>query len=505
MTNARPIRKILVANRGEIALRIMRTCREMGIRTVGVYSEADRAAPHVMSADEAYCIGPPPSRESYLAMGTIIDVARRSGADAVHPGYGFLSENAAFARTVGDAGLIFIGPRPESIAAMGDKTAARKLVRAAGVPTVPGSDDAVRDLSEVRSFCSAHGFPLLLKAAAGGGGKGMRIVRAAGEVQGAFAAAQSEALSAFGDGRIYMEKYLEGPRHIEIQILADRHGNTIHLGERECTIQRRHQKVVEETPSVIVDDVMRAAMGETAIKAARACGYENAGTIEFLVDRKRNFYFLEMNTRLQVEHPVTELRTGLDLVGLQIGIARGETLPFSQEGVRLNGHAIECRICAEDVENNFLPSTGRILHLKTPSGPGIREDRGVELGGEIPVYYDSMIAKLAAWAPTRAAAIAKMSRALREYELLGVSTNIPLCRFVIEHPRFAAGDFTTDFINEEFSPARLRTQDDATESAAAAVSAFLVASHDERALPLNGTQTNGHTKWRQARSDFFRD
>jgi acetyl-CoA carboxylase biotin carboxylase subunit len=501
-----PIRKILIANRGEIALRIMRTCREMGIRTVAVYSEADRAAGHVMAADEAICIGPPPSRESYLSSEKIIAAAQRAGADAIHPGYGFLSENAAFAGAVAAAGLVFIGPRAESIAAMGDKTAARKLVRAAGVPVVPGSDDAVRSVADVEKFCSKHGFPVLLKAAAGGGGKGMRVVQKAGELEGAFAGAQSEARSAFGDDRIYIEKYLEGPRHVEIQILADRRGNTVHLGERECTIQRRHQKVIEETPSVIVNESMRAAMGKTAVMAAKACGYENAGTIEFLVDRERKFYFLEMNTRLQVEHPVTELRTGLDLVALQIRIARGEDLPLRQEDVVLRGHAIECRICAEDVENNFLPSTGRILHLKSPSGPGIREDRGVEQGGEIPIYYDSMIGKIAVWAPDRPAALARMARALREYELLGVTTNIPLCRFVIGHPKFAAGEFTTNFIQEEFFPEALHREDEALEVAAAAVSAFM-ASEELQPPPgsSNGTPPPAGTRWRMARNDLLRE
>jgi acetyl-CoA carboxylase biotin carboxylase subunit len=504
MKTRRSIEKILIANRGEIALRIMRTCREMGIRTVAVCSEADRAAPHVMAADESVCIGPPPSRESYLAAEKIIAAALRTGADAVHPGYGFLSENASFARDVAAAGLVFVGPRPESIAAMGDKTAARKLVSSAGVPTVPGTDDVV-DLGSVEEFCARHGFPILLKAAAGGGGKGMRVVQETGELEAAFAGARSEARSAFGDDRVYAEKYLDAPRHIEMQILADRKGNTVHLGERECTIQRRHQKVIEETPSVIVDEAMRAAMGETAVKVAQACGYENAGTIEFLVDQERKFYFLEMNTRLQVEHPVTELCTGLDLVELQIRIARGESLPFRQHEVTLRGHAIECRICAEDVESNFLPATGRILHLKTPSGPGIREDRGIEQGGEISVYYDSMIAKLAVWAPDRTAALARMARALKEYELLGVTTTIPLCRFVIGHPRFAAGEFTTNFISEEFSPGVLQGQIESLECAAAAVSAFIVAA--ERQPPpgsANGNHSAGR-HWRLARNDHFRE
>ena len=364
MMASRPIRKILIANRGEIALRVIRTCREMGIRTVAVYSEADRSSAHVLAADEAVPIGPAPSRDSYLAVERILGAASASGADAVHPGYGFLSENSAFAGRVRDAGLIFVGPSAESIAAMGDKTAARSLAAAAGVPMVPGTPGPVSAGPEALDFCSQHGYPVIVKAAAGGGGKGMRIVRAEGELMPSLRAAASEALSAFGDGRVYIEKYFEEPRHVEIQVLADAHGHAIHLGERECSIQRRHQKIVEESPSVIVDDAMRRRMGETALKVARSCGYVNAGTVEFLVDGERNFYFLEMNTRLQVEHPVTEMRTGLDLVALQIRVASGEPLPLAQEDVAFRGHALECRICAEDTENNFIPSTGRITRLR---------------------------------------------------------------------------------------------------------------------------------------------
>jgi propionyl-CoA carboxylase alpha chain len=449
------IRKLLVANRGEIAVRVMRTCRELGIRTVAIYSDADRNMPHVARADEAYRIGPPPSRESYLQMEKIIDVARRAGADAIHPGYGFLSENARFAEMVADAGLNFVGPQARSIAAMGDKTEARRLVQAAGVPTVPGTPGPVESETEGMAFCALHGFPALIKAAAGGGGKGMRIVRAGEEFAGSFRAAQSEALSAFGDGRVFLEKYLENPRHIEFQILADTFGNTVHLGERECSIQRRHQKVVEETPSVVMTDALRAEMGRTAVMAAKACGYVNAGTIEFLVDEDLHYYFLEMNTRLQVEHPVTELRTGVDLVALQLHVAQGDPLPFRQEEIAFRGHAIECRICAEDIENDFMPSTGRILHLRPAQGPGIREDRGVEEGCEIPVYYDSMISKLVVWAQGRGEALRKMERALEEYEITGVKTNIPLCLFVIRHPDFASGRFSTHFLGEHFSPERL--------------------------------------------------
>jgi propionyl-CoA carboxylase alpha chain len=449
------LRKVLIANRGEIAIRVMRTCRELGIRTVAVYSDADRNMPHVARADEAYRIGPPPSRESYLQMETIIDVARRAGADAIHPGYGFLSENARFAEMVAGAGLLFVGPPARSIAAMGDKTEARRLVQAAGVPTLPGTSGPVGSEADGMAFCALHGFPVLIKAAAGGGGKGMRVVRSMEEFATSFRAAQSEALSAFGDGRVFLEKFLENTRHIEFQILADAFGSTVHLGERECSIQRRHQKVVEESPSVVMTEELREEMGRTAVMAAKACGYVNAGTIEFLVDEDLHYYFLEMNTRLQVEHPVTELCTGLDLVALQLHVAQGNPLPFRQEEIAFRGHAIECRICAEDVENNFMPSTGKILHLRPAQGPGIREDRGVEEGGEIPVFYDSMISKLVAWAPGRGEALRKMERALEEYEITGVKTNIPLCLFVIRHPEFAAGRFSTRFLGENFSPDRL--------------------------------------------------
>ena len=497
--NVRPIRKVLIANRGEIAVRIMRTCREKGIRTVAVYSDADRSMPHVLHADEAYNIGPPPSRQSYLRMDTIIGVAQRSGADAVHPGYGFLSENAAFARAVTDAGLVFVGPPDTAIRAMGDKTEARKLVRLAGVPTVPGTEEPLESEEDARAFCQSHGFPVLLKAAAGGGGKGMRVVSAADQLGPALRSAQSEALSAFGDSRVYVEKYLASPRHVEFQILADNEGNTIHLGERECSIQRRHQKVIEETPSVIVNEELRRTMGATAVMAARACGYVNAGTIEFLVDDQRNFYFLEMNTRLQVEHPITELRTGIDLVAAQLRIASGETLPLTQEQVEFRGHAIECRICAEDVGNNYMPSTGRITHLRPAVGPGIREDRGVEEGGEISVYYDPMISKLVAWAPTRREALSRMDRALQEYEILGVKTNIPLCLAIIRHSEFQAGNFTTHFLRDNHLAGTLRPLSD-TERKAVALSCAFLEEEAERIMALTAeVPTDGFSGWKSKR------
>jgi acetyl-CoA carboxylase biotin carboxylase subunit len=497
----RPIRKMLVANRGEIALRVIRTCREMGIRTVSVYSSADRSAPHVLASDEAIPIGPPPSRESYLLIDRILGAAGESGADAVHPGYGFLSENPVFARRVRESGLVFVGPSAESIASMGDKTAARALAARSKVPMVPGTPGAVTGESEAAAFCDRHGYPVLVKAAAGGGGKGMRVVRGESELASSLRAAASEARSAFGDERVYIEKYFEDPRHIEIQVIADSHGHCVHLGERECSIQRRHQKVIEESPSVVVDEPMRTRMGETAVMVARACGYENAGTVEFLVDGEKNFYFLEMNTRLQVEHPVTELRTGLDLVALQIRVASGEELPFTQKEVAFRGHAIECRICAEDSENNFLPSTGKILHLRGPLGPGIREDRGVEEGEEIGVYYDPMIAKLIACGETRSEAVARLVRALREYEILGVRTNIPLCLFVLTHPAFASGDISTHFISKYFSPGSLRTGSAFDEDAAAAVCALIAGGRDTGTPPPEASPG----RWAARRQDSMRD
>lgn len=499
----RTIKKLLVANRGEIAVRIMRGCREMGIATVAVYSDADRRSPHVQIADEAYRLGPAPSRESYLVMDKILDVAKQSGADAIHPGYGFLSENAGFARRVNEEGIIFVGPKPESITAMGDKTSARKLVSQAGVPTVPGTPDAVDDETIVREFAEQYGFPILIKAAAGGGGKGMRAVHSAKELSASFASAQSEAVSAFGDGRVYVEKYLEKPRHIEFQILADQYGNTVHLGERECSIQRRHQKVVEETPSVIISDEMRSKMGAMAVAAAKACKYENAGTIECLVDKDLNYYFLEMNTRLQVEHPITEMRTGIDLVHQQLRIAMGEPLGFTQEEVTFRGHAIECRIYAEDPFNNFLPSTGTIHHLKPSQGFGIREDRGVEHGGEISVYYDPMISKLVAHGQTRDEAIRKMRRALREYEIVGVRVNIPFNLFVLNHPAFLSGDFDTHFVANFFKPDMLEAVDQTSGEAAAILAA--VVEHGKHASLDGASENGGRTnKWTQQRIELMR-
>ncbi|MBA4157822.1 MAG: acetyl-CoA carboxylase biotin carboxylase subunit [Gemmatimonadetes bacterium] len=429
--------KILIANRGEIALRIIRAAHELGVGAVAVYSEADRLAPHVLAADEAYCIGPAPSAQSYLRADELIRIARQTGAEAIHPGYGFLSERAPFIRAVREAGLVFIGPSPEAIEAMGDKTEARKRVIAAGVPVVPGTEDALADAAQARRVAAEVGYPVLLKAAAGGGGKGMRVVRGDAEIEGAFEAASREALAAFGDGSVYIEKYLEGPRHIEIQLLADRHGTTLHLGERECSIQRRHQKLIEEAPSAVLTPGQRAAMGATAVAAAKSVGYEGAGTVEFLY-RNGEFFFLEMNTRIQVEHPVTELVTGIDLVQWQIRVAAGEALPWTQDGIVFHGHAIECRITSEDPANGFLPSVGRIAMLEVPAGPGVRWDSGIAAGYEVGLSYDPMLAKLIVHAPTRAEAIDRMKRALGELRVVGVDTSVPFHLRVMDEPDFRA-------------------------------------------------------------------
>ncbi|MDQ1558791.1 MAG: acetyl-CoA carboxylase, biotin carboxylase subunit [Pyrinomonadaceae bacterium] len=447
-------RKILIANRGEIAVRVMRACRELDIATVAVYSEADAAALHVRLADEAYLLGPAPSSESYLRIERIIEAARAAGAEAIHPGYGFLAENAEFARACAAAGLTFIGPSPEAMELMGSKTNARRAAIAAGAPVVPGTTEALNSAEEARATAARFGYPVMLKAAAGGGGKGMRLVAGEDEIEEAFTAAQSEALAAFGDASVYLEKAVERPRHIEIQIFADAHGHTVHLGERECSIQRRHQKVIEECPSPINDPTLRAAMGASAVGVARAANYVGAGTIEFLVsDVTREFYFLEMNTRLQVEHPVTELVTGIDLVREQIMVAAGHALSFTQDDVEWRGHAIECRVYAEDPDNNFLPSPGRITHLRVPAGPNVRDDGGVYAGAEVSIYYDPMISKLAAWGRTRDEAIARMRRALAEYTVGGIKTTLPFFREVVRDEEFIAGRLDTGFI-ERFNQRR---------------------------------------------------
>jgi acetyl-CoA carboxylase biotin carboxylase subunit len=445
-------KKVLVANRGEIAVRIIRACRELGLETVAVFSEADRQALHVRLADEAYLLGPAPARESYLRADKILKIIKNSGADAIHPGYGFLAERDDFAQACLDAGIAFIGPKPSSIAAMGDKMTARETVRKAGIPVVPGTED-VGNMSndDLLAIAPKIGFPLLIKATAGGGGKGMREVRSLEEMQGLLKSARREAESAFGDGNVYLEKLVTGARHIEIQILADTHGNVIHLGERDCSIQRRHQKLVEEAPSSFLDEDLRQRMGEVAVKAAQAVDYVNAGTIEFLVDKDKNFFFLEMNTRLQVEHPVTEMVTGVDIVKEQIRIARRRPLQYKQEDIKINGAAIECRINAEDPYNGFMPSTGIITQSLLPTGPGIRVDTGVYPGFEITPFYDPMISKLIVWGETRAQAILRMRRALEEYRIVGVRTNIPFHQTLMDSHRFMGGQYDTRFVEERFA------------------------------------------------------
>jgi len=441
-------RKILIANRGEIAIRVLRACREMGIGAAAVYSEADRASLHVRLADEAYAIGPAASRESYLRIDKLMEVARRAGCDALHPCYGFLAENAELARACAENGVTFIGPTPEAMEKLGSKTAARQVAKAAGVPAVPGTLQALADAAAAGAFAREAGYPVLLKAVAGGGGKGMRRVEREGELEAAWRDASSEAVNAFGDGRLYIEKYLESPRHIEIQVFGDQHGNLVYLGERECSVQRRHQKVVEESPSPVVDARLRRAMGEAAVQLARAGGYTNAGTVEFLVDPQRHFYFLEMNTRLQVEHPVTEWVTGLDLVKMQIRAAAGEPLALRQEDVTLRGHAIECRIYAEDPDNNFFPSPGKIVSRRTPAGPGIRLDDGVYVGWVVPTDYDPLLGKLIAWGSDRGEAIARMARALNEYDIGGIRTNLNLFRRLLVDPEFLRGEIHTRWLDE---------------------------------------------------------
>ncbi len=442
--------KLLIANRGEIAMRILRACHELGIKTVAVYSDADRNAPHVRYADEAYHIGPSPARESYLVIEKILDVAKRSGAEAIHPGYGFLAERADFAQACVDNEIVFVGPPARAIHMMGDKQVARQTVKAAGVPIVPGTEPGLND-EEMIAAAPEIGFPVLVKAVAGGGGKGMRPVHGPEDLPDAIAAARREAMAAFGDDVVYLEKMITEARHIEIQLLADSHGNTVYLGERECSLQRRHQKLIEEAPSFVVDEDLRRRMGEVAVAAAKAVDYVNAGTIEFLVDKDKNFYFLEMNTRLQVEHPVTELVTGIDIVQEMLRIARGRKLRFGQEDIQMKGWAIECRINAEDPYNNYLPSTGTITTARLPTGPGVRVDTGVFPGYEVTPYYDSMISKLICYGETRGEAVLRMRRALEEYRIMGVKTNIPFHQHMMDSHRFLTGQFDTNFVEKRFS------------------------------------------------------
>ena len=479
-------KKILIANRGEIAVRVIRACRELGIANVAVFSEADRASLHVRYADEAYCIGPPSSSQSYLNMDAVLETARLSGAEAIHPGYGFLAENAEFAQRCESAGIVFIGPPSSAIRALGSKTSGRRLATAAGVPVVPGAIDDLSD-AEVAASAREIGLPVVIKATAGGGGKGMRVVREMGDVPSAIRAARSEAESAFGNSAIYVEKYLASPRHIEMQILADQQGHIIYLGERECSVQRRHQKVIEEAPSPIVDETLRSRIGEAAVRLARAAGYVNAGTMEFLVDDNRSFYFLEVNTRLQVEHPVTEMVTGMDLVKAQFAIAAGEPLGYRQEDVRLQGAAIECRIYAEDPFQNFVPSPGRITGLREPGGAGVRLESGVYVGYEVPVHYDPLIAKLITWGRDRLEAAQRMRRALMEYMIHGIQTTIPFHQRVMADPDFLQGKIDTTYIDRRFA-GRPHAWDESDRDVALVAAALYVSLQDQAHLVARSSQ-----------------
>lgn len=489
-------KKILIANRGEIACRVIRACREMGIGTVAVYSDADSDALHVRMADEAYHIGPSPSAASYLRGEKIIDAAKRSNAEAIHPGYGFLSENAAFVREVSDAGITFIGPPPAAMEAMGGKISARKIAIEAAVPVVPGTTEPIKSFEDAKETAATFGYPVMLKASAGGGGKGMRLVADETELRSALDAAQSEALASFGDDAVYIEKAIVRPRHIEIQVFSDKHGNHVHLGERECSIQRRHQKVIEECPSPINSAELRAEMGACAVKVAKAVNYVGAGTVEFLVsDVDRSFYFLEMNTRLQVEHPVTELATGIDLVREQIRVALGEPLSFSQEDVSWKGHAIECRVYAEDPANNFLPSPGRITRLRIPNGPGVRDDGGVYEGAEVSIYYDPMISKLAVVGRDRDEAIGRMRRALQEYDVAGIRTTLPFFREVMDDVEFVEGKLDTGYISR-FNERKQDPQTSEIEKDILITAAAL--SHSKTAATTSTVLTRKTGRWAEA-------
>jgi acetyl-CoA carboxylase biotin carboxylase subunit len=502
-------RKVLIANRGEIALRIVRACHELGVKAVAVYSEADARAPHVREADEAVLVGPAPSSESYLKGDAIIAAARKTGAEAIHPGYGFLSEREWFARAVRDAGVAWIGPPAEAIAAMGSKTAARELAIRAGTPVVPGTTTALRDADEAVEVAERFGYPVLLKAAAGGGGKGMRVVHQRSELASSLQAAQREAKNAFGDDAVYVEKYIVGPRHVEIQVLGDQHGTMLHLGERECSIQRRHQKMIEEAPSVAVTPELRARMGTAAVAAARAAGYSNAGTCEFLLDANGEFYFLEMNTRIQVEHPVTELVTGIDLVQWQLRIASGEKLPFAQQDIVPQGWAIECRITSEDPANGFLPSTGKVRYLHLPSGPGVRWDGGIETGSEITLFYDPMLAKLIVHAPSRERAIERMHRALLELTIDGVDTSRDFHLRMMENDDFRRGDIGIQWLEKHLDEL-LHARPGTDSVTRAAIAAALMAERDRSGRrvapkgPAEG-QTSSESTWlRVSRQEALR-
>ncbi len=497
----RKINKILVANRGEIAVRVIRACQDLNIRSVAIYSECDRAAFHVRLADEAYYVGPSPSNQSYLVQDNVIAAAKESGADAIHPGYGFLSENAEFAQRCADEGIIFIGPTPESISLLGDKLLAREAALKAKLPVVPGADIGADSVDAALEAAKEIGFPVLVKAAAGGGGKGMRVVESEELFAESLASASHEAASAFGDGRVFIEKYLAKPRHVEIQILCDEHGKCIHLGERECSIQRRHQKVIEESPSPIMTPELRNRMGTAAVNIARVSGYVGAGTVEFLVDADLSFYFLEVNTRLQVEHPVTELVTGVDLVKEQVAVAEGRPLQLNQDDIVMKGHAIECRIYAEDPAAGFMPSTGTLKNYRIPAGPGVRVDSGVVIFSEIPIYYDPMIAKLAVWGKDREEAISRSLRALREYRVSGLESTIGFHRVVLQNERFKAGDLTTHFLEEEYPDNNYR-QYDSGLAENAAIAAAVDRLLTERKIATS--QSGGVAKEQSAWLSFYR-
>ena len=497
----RTIKKLLVANRGEIAIRVMRTCKELGIKTVAVYSDADRNALHVRYADEAYRLGPPPSRESYLLADTIVDICKQHQVDAVHPGYGFLSERSEFALKLEAAGILFVGPSAASMDLMGSKIASKQAVEKFGVPLVPGLKDAITDVEAAKTVAVEIGFPVLIKASAGGGGKGMRIVNSVDEFESQMQMAQSEALSAFGDDSVFIEKYVAAPRHIEIQLMADNYGNVCYLFERDCSIQRRHQKLVEEAPSAVLTPALRKQMGEAAVNVAKAANYSGAGTVEFLLDEQLNFYFLEMNTRLQVEHPVTELITGLDLVKEQISVAEGHPLSFTQDDLKINGHAIELRVCAEDPCNNFLPDIGTLSTYRVPQGPGIRVDDCMEEGMEIPIHYDNMVAKLIVWSDTRQNAIDKMKRAIDEYRISGIANTLSFGRWVMDHPHFIKGEFDTKFIDLHFKPEYLQAQADTDlQEALAIVAAHAFTQQQGGASTSIQTQHQGSDWYQKRRS-----
>lgn len=493
--------KILVANRGEIALRIMRSAREMGIKTVAVYSEVDRMAPHVRYADEAVCLGPAPSNQSYLVIDKIIAACKHTGAKGIHPGYGFLSENATFARKVKEAGLILIGPSPEAMEVMGSKLAAKAAAKQYNIPMVPGTEEAITDIPEAKKRAAEVGFPILIKASAGGGGKGMRIVERIEDFEEQMNLAVSEATSAFGDGSVFIERYVSSPRHIEIQVLGDTHGNIVHLFERECSVQRRHQKVVEEAPSAVLTPEIREKMGKCAVDVARSCKYTGAGTVEFILDEKLNFFFLEMNTRLQVEHPVTEMITGIDLVKEQIKIARGEKLSFKQEEITMTGHALELRVYAEDPTNNFLPDIGTLATYKAPQGPGVRVDDGFEEGMEIPIYYDPMIAKLITYGKDRQEALERMVRAIDDYHIKGIETTLPFGKFVMQHEAFVSGKFDTHFVAKYFTPEKLNKTDKKEELIAAIIAAKVFAEQGKKAAAV-GNNGSEASNWKKNRVNY---